>query len=101
MQTLTDATQLNTPAVVLKIGAKWCAPCRQIAPVLAALENELPWVNFYEADSDDQPELVQPYNPMGLPTLVILRQGQEVGRTVGVSPKAKLLDTISRALQSA
>src|SRR6476469_7425632 len=79
--------------------AKWCGPCRVMDPVLAALEKEYGGrVQIQKIDVDEDPISAQQFNVRSMPTFVLVRDGREVGRTVGSRPRAFLVGMLDRAL---
>lgn len=98
MQTLTDESQLDGPAVVVEFGAKWCSPCKQLEPILRDLAMQLPQLTFLKVDGDDRPDLTTRYGVMtGYPVVVMLRRGQEVGRFLGTKPRAAVMRQLALA----
>ena len=66
--------------------ATWCGPCRMQAPILDAFEAEMSsTVKVGKVDVDEQPEIAARYGIASIPTLIVFRDGQEVGRNVGVT----------------
>jgi thioredoxin 2 len=81
-----DETRAAVP-VVVDLWAPWCAPCRQIAPVLERMaERHAGRLKVVRVDIDDNPALAQRYRAMSIPLLVVIRDGQEVDRIVGALP---------------
>lgn len=70
--------------------APWCGPCKIMNPILDELEKELPDVEFLKVNADEDPKQTSEHGVMGLPTFVILKDGKEVGRKVGVTKKEDL-----------
>ncbi len=70
--------------------AGWCGPCKLMDPILEELEKELKDVEFIKVNADEEPEKTSERGVMGLPTFVILKDGKEVGRKVGVTQKEEL-----------
>lgn len=89
-----------TPGVaLLDFTAAWCGPCGQIAPVLEALAAEYAGhVRIVAVDVDREPDLAERYSVRSMPTLVLLRDGREVGRVVGARSRAFVAGVIDRAL---
>lgn len=73
--------------IVLDFYAKWCAPCKQLTPILEELANEYTDVIFYKIDIEDELafDLVQTFKISKLPTLVYYRGNKEVARTNGIN----------------
>jgi len=79
--------------------AAWCAPCKTMKPILAALATEyLGRARVVAVDVNDEPILAERYSVRSMPTLVILRDGREVGRVVGSRPKKFVAGVLERAL---
>ena len=87
-----------TVPVVVDFYADWCAPCRMMAPVLDELARERAGeLLVVKVNSDQNPVSPQHYGVRGIPTLVVFRDGQEVGRQVGFAPKAQLAALIDQS----
>ncbi|TSC87551.1 MAG: thioredoxin 1 [Microgenomates group bacterium Gr01-1014_7] len=72
--------------------APWCGPCHVMAPVLEEIEKELVGkVEVVRINVDKQPAEAQKYGVLSIPTYIIEKDGQEVGRKIGVTPKAELI----------
>jgi len=86
-----DQTVKNYPLVVIDCWAAWCAPCRAIAPVVEELAKEYSGkVVFGKLNVDENPETAQKFGVMAIPTLLVMKNGTEVDRIVGVLPKSQL-----------
>ena len=76
--------------------APWCGPCRVMDPILDEIKEELKGKFEFEAiNVDEKPEVSSKYGVMGIPTYVIEKDGKEVGRKIGVTPKAELIKLIT------
>ena len=81
--------------VLLDFWASWCGPCRMLAPTIAALGEKYEGkVKICKVDVDAQPELAARFGVMSIPTLVVLENGKEVTRVIGLRP----MEAIERLL---
>lgn len=65
--------------------ATWCAPCRALGPVLDKLSEELgDKVKFTKVNTQDEPDLAGKFDVQALPTVVLLKDGREVDRFMGL-----------------
>lgn len=81
---------------LLDFMANWCQPCHIMEPVLEELQKELAGkVEFQKVNVDENQDLASKYGVMSIPTLVIEKDGKEVGRKIGVTSKADLLKLIN------
>lgn len=85
-----DSTNFNesitSGKTLVDFWATWCGPCRLQAPILENFESEAgDKVKVGKVDVDEQPELAAKYGVSSIPTLIMFSDGQEVGRSVGVT----------------
>jgi thioredoxin len=72
--------------------APWCGPCRIIAPVLDQLAAEMAGrVRIAKLNVDENPATASRFNVSSIPTLLVLKDGREVDRFVGVQPKSEIM----------
>jgi thioredoxin 1 len=95
-----EAEVLNsTVPVLVDFSATWCQPCRAIAPLVDQLAGEYEGrVKVTALDIDESPGTAQKYQIRGVPTLLMIKNGQVVGQQVGAVPKAKIASLINGAL---
>jgi thioredoxin 1 len=68
--------------------ADWCGPCKMMAPIFAEVEKDYEGkVEFKKVDVETNPAEAGKYGVMGIPTFVLLKDGEEVARKVGAMPK--------------
>lgn len=101
---LTDdnvAETLASPVpVLIDFTATWCAPCRAIAPHVAALARAYAGrLRVAKCDVDDNVAIAARYGIRGVPTLLIFSGGQVVGQLTGSAPRARLEALVERTLE--
>jgi len=96
----TVVAQSPLPAVV-DFWADWCEPCHVMSAYVGFLAQEYAGRVLVAAlDVDENPETPGRFNVMGLPTLLILQEGQEVDRIVGIMPYEEIKARVDRLLVS-
>lgn len=68
--------------------ATWCGPCRMLGPVIEELAEEYEGkdVVIGKVDVDENTELARRYGVMQVPTVLLLQNGEELAREIGVRP---------------
>ena len=85
--------------VLLDLWAPWCGPCRMVAPVLEELAKEMAGrVRVGKLNVDENPVTAARFRVQSIPTLLILKGGQEVDRIVGAQPKMEIARRLQRVL---
>ena len=89
---------LNSKGLVLvDFWAEWCGPCRQLGPILEAIDEEMGNdVKIYKMNVDDSPETASQFGIRSIPTMFLFKDGKQVDTKVGLSTQS----TISSWIES-
>lgn len=80
--------------VLVDFWATWCSPCRMLTPTIEELAVEQDKVKVCKINIDEERELAEQFRVMSIPTLVLLKGGQEVERMVGLRQKSVIEEMI-------
>ena len=90
-----DDEVLNVPQTVLvDFYADWCMPCKMLTPVIEELAAEHPDVKVVKLNVDNAPEIASRYSVMSIPMLIVFKNGQIVGKSVGYTGKQAIADML-------
>jgi thioredoxin 1 len=84
--------------VIVEFWAKWCAPCRVLAPVLDSIVAENGNLALYKVNSDEEPGLVERFAVSSVPTTLVFKDGTLATRMVGARGKRHLLEELGTVL---
>jgi len=75
--------------------AEWCGPCKNLAPILEEISDELKdKVKIGKINIDDNQELAAKFSIRSIPTMILFKNGDSIETKVGLPPKKELLDWI-------
>lgn len=94
------AEEIKKGFVLVDIYAPWCGPCKMLAPTLEELSKEFTDVKFIKVNADELKEVVDEFDVMSVPTLLLLENGKVIGKKVGFIPKEIISEWIDEGLHS-
>ena len=80
--------------VLIDFYADWCGPCKMFSPVVEAVANENEDIKVVKVNVDNAQDLAIQYQVMSIPTVVIIKDGKEINRNVGMVSKSQLLEMV-------
>ena len=90
-----DVLKADKP-VLVDFWAEWCSPCKQIAPALEQISDELAGkVTIAKLNIEESPTTPSRYGVRGIPTMMLFKDGQMASMKVGALPKQKILEWLS------
>lgn len=77
--------------VLIDFFATWCGPCKMVSPVVDEIANERPDIKVCKLDVDKNMDLARAFQVMSVPTLIAMKNGELVNKTIGAVSKAAIL----------
>ena len=81
--------------VLIDFYANWCVPCRMFSPIVEEVAQENSNIKVVKVNVDESQEITTKYQVMSMPTLVVIENGTEVTRSIGIISKSEILDMIN------
>lgn len=85
--------------VLVDFWASWCAPCRMVEPTVEKLAHEQSALKVVKVNVDENPNLASRFRAMSIPTMIVIKGGQEVDRWVGAQPENVIRNRVARWMQ--
>ena len=77
--------------VLIDFFATWCGPCKMVSPVVDEIAVEHPEIKVCKLDVDRNMDLARTFQVMSVPTLVAMKDGQVINKSIGAASKANIL----------
>jgi thioredoxin 1 len=77
--------------ILVDFYADWCGPCKMLAPTIEEIAAGAVDFLVAKVNVDEAPAVAERFSVMSIPTLIVLRDGQELSRAVGLRPKDAIL----------
>jgi thioredoxin len=89
---LQQKISISNQLVILDFWEPWCEPCRVAKPILERLAKEYAGqIDFMPINADDSPEVLNQFPVQGIPTMITLRNGKDIGRVMGTQNETNYL----------
>lgn len=85
-----DEVMNSDKPVLIDFWATWCPTCRMLAPIIEEIANEHSEIKVGKVNVDEESELAEQFDVENIPTVVLIKGGKIVGKSVGYRPKSDI-----------
>lgn len=90
-----EIVENSAKPVLVDFYADWCGPCRMVSPIVDEIGEERDDIVVCKVNVDREPELSRRFGIVSIPTLIVLKGGEVVNKSVGAKPKEKILELVN------
>ena len=87
---------LKSDKAIVDFWAEWCGPCRVLGPRFEELSKEMTDIKFFKVNVDNNQQTAAKFEIRSIPTLLLFKKGQMVGKIIGALPKDSLKQKIEQ-----
>lgn len=80
--------------VLIDFWAVWCGPCKMVSPIIDQIADERSDIKVCKVNVDEERELAGAFQIMSIPSLIVIKDGKIVNKSVGAMPKDKIMELI-------
>ena len=80
--------------VLVDFYADWCGPCKMLSPIVDEVAKEMSEIKVVKVNVDEAQDLAMNYQVMYIPTLVVIKNGKEAKRSVGLIDKSEIKNLV-------
>ncbi len=93
-ETFQEEVMKSDKPVLVDFWASWCGPCRMVGPIIDEIANERTDIKVCKVNVDEERELAAAFDVSSIPTLMVIKDGKVVNKSLGAKPKAQILSLL-------